>query len=100
MTDSRAAELVELLDWRRRVAELYAEVRATPDHRAAWMRWHQERSRLFHEHSQSPVPGAERRTYRGPHVYAYDSAWRVLAMVQSVEPARLELPSSGPGPMS
>jgi len=100
MTDSRAAELVELLDWRRRVAELYAEIRATPDHRAAWRRWREERSRLFCEHPQSPVPAAERPTYSGPHLYEYDSAWRVLASVQSVEPARLELPSSGPGPMS
>ena len=54
---------------------------------------------MFGEHPQSPVPSSERLGYSGPHLYEYDPGWRVLASVQSTEPARLELPSSGPAPM-
>jgi hypothetical protein len=100
MTDSHAADLVQLLDWRRRVAELYAEIRSASDQRAAWTRWKQERARLFREHRQSPVPVAERGGYEGPHVYEYDPAWRVLAAAEGTESARFELPTSGSGPMA
>jgi uncharacterized protein (DUF1684 family) len=89
-----------LLDWRRRVAELYAEIRSTPDQRAAWRRWRQERARLFREHPQSPVPLTERGSYSGPHLYDYDPGWRVPASVESAEPVRFELPTSGRGGMS
>jgi len=99
-SDSAVTSTLALLDWRRRVAELYAEIRSTADERTAWRRWTEERSRLFREHPQSPVPPAERRGYSGPHVYGYDPRWRALASVESTEPTRLELPSSGPAPMS
>lgn len=94
MTDRQVAEVIALGDWRRRIAELYAEIRATSDREAAWRRWTEERARLFREHSQSPVPTLERGTYAGPHVYAHDPSWRVLASVDGAEPARFELPTS------
>lgn len=100
MTGSDPAALLELLDWRRRVAKLYAEIRSSPDPVSAWQHWGQERARLFRQHPQSPVPEAERATYSGPHVYDYDPEWRLLASVRGAEPARLELPTSGPEPMA
>jgi hypothetical protein len=100
MTDFQPADLVQLLDWRRRVAELYAEIRSGPNQRAAWTLWSQERARLFREHPQSPVPPAERVGYTGPHVYDHDPAWRVLATAEGTERARFELPTSGPAPMA
>jgi hypothetical protein len=100
MTDHQAAELTQLLDWRRRVAELYAEIRSGSDQRAAWTRWREERARLFREHPQSPIPLPERAGYAGPHLYDHDPAWRVLAVAEGTEPARFELPTSGPAPMA
>jgi len=87
-------ETLELLDWKRRVGELYAQVRAQADPRAGWEQWCAVRSRLFREHPQSPVPTEQRPAYTGPHVHAYDPAWRLLAEIFPAEPQRFELPSS------
>jgi uncharacterized protein (DUF1684 family) len=54
---------------------------------------------LFREHPESPLPPEERRGYSGPHVYDYDPGWRVLASVESTEPARIGLRTSGPAPV-
>jgi uncharacterized protein (DUF1684 family) len=88
------ADLLSLLDWRRTVGELYAEVRATPDKRLAWTRWQATRSRLFREHPQSPVPFDERGGYTGPHLYDYDPDWCLTAAVEPAEPRRLEIVTS------
>jgi uncharacterized protein (DUF1684 family) len=93
-------DVVKLLDWRRRVAELYAELRCTADPLAAWHRWTEVRARLFTEHPESPVPAAERPGYKGPHVYDYDPGWRVLATIERAEPVRLELSTSDSGLMA
>jgi uncharacterized protein (DUF1684 family) len=93
-------DLVKLLDWRRRVAELYAEIRSIADPRAAWHRWTEVRRHLFTEHPESPVPAAERPGYTGPHVYDYDAGWRVLATIERAEPVRLELATSDSGLMA
>ena len=45
-----------LLDWKRTIFALYAEVRATADAAAAWQRWRDVRDRLFASHPQSPLP--------------------------------------------
>jgi uncharacterized protein (DUF1684 family) len=85
---------LSLLDWKRTVSELYADIRATPDKRAAWQRWQETRRRLFRAHPQSPVPVHERGDYTGPHLYDYDASWCVNAAVESVEPRRLEIVTS------
>jgi uncharacterized protein (DUF1684 family) len=87
-------EQLDLLDWKRRVAELYAEVRAADDPRAGWERWRDVRRAHFATHPQSPVPIAERAAYEGPFVYRYDPAWRLLADVEPAEEQHFELPSS------
>ena len=50
------AGLVELADWRRRVADLYAFVRSESERgpEAARRRWRDVREDLFRTHSQSP----------------------------------------------
>jgi hypothetical protein len=45
----------ELWDWRRRIAELYAEIRAFDDPEFAWRLWRDTRDALFHAHPQSPL---------------------------------------------
>jgi uncharacterized protein len=100
MMSSAVADSFALLDWRRRIAELYAEIRSSSDQRAAWERWRDVCAHLFREHPQSPVPLADRGIYAGPHLYDYDPDWRVLASIESAEPQGLEVATSDRGSMS
>jgi uncharacterized protein (DUF1684 family) len=75
-----------LLDWKRRVFELYAEVRATPEPEDAWRRWRAVRDELFREHPQSPRP-----RHTGLAYFPYDPALRVLAQVETVESVEAEV---------
>jgi uncharacterized protein (DUF1684 family) len=65
-----------LWDWRRRVAQLYAEVRAEHDPTVGWWRWRETRDRLFREHPQSPLEPAERARFRGLAYGDYDPRLR------------------------
>jgi len=78
-----AADVLELADWRRRVATLYAEIRerAGTDPRAAWDHWRAVREALYREHSQSPVPAAARAAFRARH-WPYDPALRFAVDVE------------------
>jgi uncharacterized protein (DUF1684 family) len=87
------AEL-ELLDWKRRVFALYAEVRAS-DPVAGWERWRAVRDELFRTHPQSPVPEDQRASYPGVPCFPYDASLRVLASVDPVEPGETQIGSSG-----
>ena len=77
-----------LLDWKRRVLALYAEVRADADPARAWTHWCEVRAELYRTHPQSPRPGGE------PAYFPYDRAHRHEARVHAVEPAPLELAGS------
>lgn len=72
-----ASDVLALADWRRRVATLYAEVRerAGTDPRAAWDHWRALRETLYREHSQSPLPTAERAGFEARY-WPYDPALR------------------------
>jgi uncharacterized protein (DUF1684 family) len=94
MNADPVADSLSLLDWRRSIGDMYAEIRATSNKHAAWRRWRQTRTRLFREHPQSPIPPAERQGYCGPHLYDYDPAWRVIGSVEPVESWRFELATS------
>jgi uncharacterized protein len=89
-----SAERLELLDWRRRVFELYAEVRADDSPKRAWTRWCEVRDELFQTHPQSPLPETERDGFAGLEYFAYDPDLRVLADVEAVEPEPLEIAGS------
>jgi uncharacterized protein (DUF1684 family) len=86
---------LELLDWKRRVFALYAEVRGSSDPAAAWARWREVRDDLFRTHPQSPVPEAERASYPGIPCFAYDPSLRVLAEVEPAESSDVQIGSSG-----
>jgi hypothetical protein len=86
-----------LLGWRRTVAALYAEVRADPDPARAWQRWREGRDRLFAEHPDSPIPEADRADFNGLRCLPYDPALRFDLPVESVEPARIEVPTATDG---
>ena len=87
------ADHLHLADWRRRVADLYAAVRSesAQDPEAAWRRWREIREELFRSHPQSPVPVADRATFRARH-WAYDSRLRLEA---TLAPADAEADALG-----
>jgi uncharacterized protein len=75
--DPSGLERLELADWRRRISDLYASVRAEAedDPEAAWEVWRGEREALFRRHPQSPVPAGDRRAFRAHH-WPYDPRLR------------------------
>ena len=89
------ADAIDLLDWKRRVFALYAEVRAAGEPERAWERWRATRDELFAGHPQTPLAAADRATFAGLAYYDYDPALRVVATVEPAAPTTSELPSSG-----
>ncbi len=87
-------DIVDLLDWKRRIFELYAEIRPVSDPEAAWVRWREVRDELFRLHPQSPLPEEVRAGFRGVDYYPYDLELRVLADVEPAEPVSLEIAGS------
>lgn len=99
---------LELLDWRRRIAALHAEVRAvaSADPPAAHAHWCAARETLYRSHPQSPIPIESRAGFRARH-HAYDPRLRFALPVdwEDADPAagaaaRAEIPSSGAVPFS
>ncbi|MEA2486543.1 MAG: uncharacterized protein QOF16_197 [Actinomycetota bacterium] len=86
---------LELLDWKRTIFELYADVRASIDPRAAWDRWRSVRDELFRAHPQSPLPDAQRGSFKGLRYFEYDPEFRVTARVEQADPAHYEISTSG-----
>jgi uncharacterized protein (DUF1684 family) len=94
----RAGPALDLLDWKRRVFALYAEVRAGPDPRAAWERWRVVRREMITSHPQSPIREPERRAaFEGPFYFDHDPEARVLAEVEDAEPERVVIEGSADG---
>jgi uncharacterized protein len=77
-----AADLLEdhigLWEWRRRIAELYAEIRAFDDPEFAWRLWRDTRDELFCAHPQSPLDASRRRAFGGLPLFDYDPAFRCV----------------------
>ena len=63
-----------LWDWRRRIAELYAEIRAFDDPEFAWRLWREVRDELFRAHPQSPLDDHRRGDFTGLPLFDYDPA--------------------------
>jgi uncharacterized protein len=85
---------LELLDWRRRVSELFADLRQRPSDAAtlAWFR--EQKDGLFRDHPQSPIPLAERATFAGLAYWPYEPTARVMARFR---PTQDETPPSTAG---
>ena len=89
-----AADRLNLADWRRRVSDLYAEVRtqAARDPDRAWQHWRIAREDLFRTHPQSPVPEASREGFRAKH-WPYDPRYRFEANLAPDAPEPSPTPS-------
>ena len=82
---------LELLDWRRRVAVLYREVRALADPAVAHEHWVAGRAKLFATHPQSADRDARLR-------YApYDARWRFEVELQATPDQHMEIPTATDG---
>ena len=94
MTSGSQPDTLDLLDWRRRIAALYAEVRAAEDLEKAWWSWRRTRDDMFATHPQTPLPDEARVGFTGVPYFEYDPSYRVVGEVEPAEPQRIELPGS------
>ena len=90
-----AIEALQLLDWKRRIFALYAEVRGSADPEAGWRRWREVRDELFRSHPSSPLPETERSAYPGVPCFEFDPSARVLAEVEPRPAESRQIASSG-----
>lgn len=88
-----ASERLDLLDWKRRIFDLYREVRADDDAARAWRRWRAVRDELIATHPQSPI-GVGRQAGLTPSYFEYDPAARVNADVVPLRLEHAQLPMS------
>jgi uncharacterized protein (DUF1684 family) len=79
--------MLDLLRWRRTVADLYATVRTAPpaDGHAAWSAG---RSALFQTSPQSPLLPDDPRRTTGLPVAPYSAAWRAVVPLEPAAPDR------------
>ena len=90
MTDGEAQRLLDLVDWRRRVGDLY---RTTgPD---ALELFRQGRDRLFRTHPQSPIEPEERNSFAGLKYFPGDPLYRVAARFEPGEGSELLIDTGG-----
>ncbi len=90
--------MITLWDWRRRIADLYAAVRAEPDPVAAWHHWRAARDELFRTHPQTPIePGTD---FIALPFFAYDPALRFLVRLQPIEGEVMAFPAGADGELT
>jgi uncharacterized protein (DUF1684 family) len=94
----RRVDELDLLDWKRRVSALYAEVRASADAEDAWYRWRAGRDELFRTHPQSPLPARARDGFSALPYFDYSPELRVLARVEPADGERVAIGGSGEEP--
>ena len=70
------SDTLDLWDYRRRVHEIYRQVRDSEPGETAWVEWRRARDRLFAEHPQSPIE--DRQSFRGVEYFEYDPGWRTV----------------------
>ena len=87
-TDGQA--LLDLVDWRRRVGDLYRI--AGPD---ALIRFRQGRDELFRTHPQSPLEPEDRAAFSGLHYFAPDPSYRVRARMEPGDGSELVIDTGG-----
>jgi hypothetical protein len=87
---------LELADWRRRVNELYAAVRASDDPERGHTIWRSGRDGLFRDHPQSPLLPDDPLRKTGLPYWPYDPALRFeVPLLPAPGPTELSLPTDG-----
>jgi uncharacterized protein (DUF1684 family) len=88
------SEELELVDWRRTVAGLYAAVRAEDDPRRGHELWRRGRDELFREHPQSPLPPGDPMRATGVPYWPYDPELRFELPLLPAGELTLNVPTS------
>jgi uncharacterized protein len=90
LTGAEAQAQLDLVDWRRRVGDLF---RITgPD---ALTRFRAGRDDLFRTHPQSPIEPDERATFRGLRYFDADPSYRVEARLEPGDGSELVIDTGG-----
>ena len=82
--------LLDLVDWRRRVGDLYRL--GGPD---SLDKFRAGRDQLFRSHPQSPIEPEERQAFRGLKYFPYDPAYRVPAQLRAADGSELHIDTGG-----
>ena len=90
MTAAETQAYLDLVDWRRRVGDLYRL--SGPD---ALERFRRGRDELFRSHPQSPIEPEERDSFAGLRYYEHDAAFRVVARVEAGDGSELVIDTGG-----
>jgi uncharacterized protein (DUF1684 family) len=90
LTATDPQRLLDLVDWRRRVGDLYRT--DGPD---AVTRFRRGRDELFRTHPQSPIEPGERSSFAGLHYYPHDPVYRVEARFEPGEGSELSIDTGG-----
>jgi len=88
------SDSLELLDYRRRVGDMYARVRhGRLDPAARCIEFRRARDELFRTHPQSALTEPQKARFQGLRYYAYDAEWRfVVPLDPVVELSTLDVP--------
>ena len=86
-------DTVELWDWRRRIADLYAAVRTAADPESAWRLWRDTRAELFANHAQTPLEQGSAL----PSYFDYDPTLRLAVHLTSASGAAFQLSAGQDG---
>ncbi len=88
----------QLLDYRRRVAGMYARVREDRNLAERCVTFREERDALFRDHPQSPFSPEAMAGFSGLSYYPYDPALRFVRPVEYAEPETIEVSLRDDGP--
>jgi uncharacterized protein (DUF1684 family) len=77
------SQVLDLWDYRRRVDEIYRDVRDGGPGRHTWTGWTRDRDDLFASHPQSPIE--DRAMFGGLVYFPYDPEWRTVGHFVPVE---------------
>jgi hypothetical protein len=87
-----AQDLLDLVDWRRRVGDLY-RIKGTGSEALAQFR--ESRDELFRTHPQSPIEPVERPAFTGLRYFEADPAYRVRARFEPGAGSELLIDTGG-----
>jgi len=88
---------LEVAEWRRRVFELYREVRASTDLAAAHNAWRRGRDDLFAHHPSTPLLPHGLAEFDGLPVRPYDPDWRFEVALTAAAPRRMAVETGTDG---
>ena len=93
--------MLDLLDYRRRVNDLYRDIRAAGADPAGRDHFQRVKDEIFRTHPQSALDAEQQAAFTGLQYYDYDPAYRVTAQVDTnVEPETLTIELEGDGRFS